>query len=92
MQCKVESLNEEGRTAEKQIPVGEKKVIQGKNGKETKADDNENFKEGRTAMKQTLMLRDVGEERRAESQNEKGRTAEKQKPMLMNILRREERH
>ena len=44
MQCKVENLNEEGRTAEKQIPVGEKKVIKGKNGKETKADDNENFK------------------------------------------------
>ena len=27
MQCKVESLNEEGRMVEKQIPVGEKKVI-----------------------------------------------------------------
>ena len=63
MQCKVESLNEEGRTAEKQIPVGEKKVIQGKNGKETKADDNENFKEGRTALKPNIRLSDIGEER-----------------------------
>ena len=67
--------------AEKQIPVGEKKVIQGKNGKESKADDNENFKEGRMAMKQTLMLRDIGEERCAESQNEEVRTAEKQMPV-----------
>ena len=32
-------------------------------------------------MKQTLMLRDIGEERRAESQNEEGRTAEKQIPV-----------
>ena len=43
-----------------------------------KADDNEYFKEGRMAMKQTLILRDIGEERRAESQNEEGRMAEKQ--------------
>ena len=67
MQCKVESLNEEGRTAEKQIPVGEKKVIQGKNGEETKANDKEYFKEGRTALKRTLMFSDIGEERHAES-------------------------
>ena len=32
-------------------------------------------------MKQTLILRDIGEERRAESQNEEGRTAEKQIPV-----------
>ena len=44
-----------------------KKVIEGKNGEETKANDNEYFKEGRTALKQTLMLSDIGEERHAES-------------------------
>ena len=53
--------------AEKQIPVGEKKVIQGKNGEETKANDNEYFKEGRTALKRTLMLSDIGEEWHAEN-------------------------
>ena len=63
---RAESQNDKGRMAEKQIPVGEKKLIQGKNGKETKANDNEYFKEGRTALKRTLMLSDIGEERHAE--------------------------
>ena len=32
-------------------------------------------------MKQTLILRDIGEERHGESQNEEGRMAEKQIPV-----------